>query len=301
MDLFSQHRLVFSAFHTNWSDELTLQADRSSKATLNNELAYHSCMPLYNSAEDTYGNFSLKNMKDTGVFIIQKKNTTLHLFFTDDDRQHVVLQRVVNDGGDGDEGAAQDLSGLLFRSIKADMASDVALCLCLIDVKVSKFSTLSTSNSEAAGVDVSASRTCESQQQSDDLGRLSRSFCDFSAKFPHALEDVVCSATSLEMLGFPIESEDSRFLSTASWNDEANENTLLACCEELEDGEEPEDTEAMLLSTFPQLAKFGKKLSICALDCEMCCTAAGTELTRICVLCPINGIVLDTLVSETID
>jgi hypothetical protein len=39
-------------------------------------------------------------------------------------------------------------------------------------------------------------------------------------------------------------------------------------------------------------------LEICALDCEMCTTAAGLVLTRLTVLCPVNGVVYDTLVSS---
>lgn len=38
-------------------------------------------------------------------------------------------------------------------------------------------------------------------------------------------------------------------------------------------------------------------LKVCALDCEMCSTALGLELTRITIVHPILGIVLDTLVS----
>lgn len=38
-------------------------------------------------------------------------------------------------------------------------------------------------------------------------------------------------------------------------------------------------------------------LKVCALDCEMCSTAAGLELTRLTVLCPIHGVVYDALVS----
>jgi hypothetical protein len=39
-------------------------------------------------------------------------------------------------------------------------------------------------------------------------------------------------------------------------------------------------------------------LEICAMDCEMCTTAAGLVLTRLTVLCPVNGVVYDTLVSS---
>jgi DNA polymerase III epsilon subunit-like protein len=37
-------------------------------------------------------------------------------------------------------------------------------------------------------------------------------------------------------------------------------------------------------------------LEICALDCEMCYTDMGLELTRISVVCPVQGVVYDTLV-----
>ena len=38
-------------------------------------------------------------------------------------------------------------------------------------------------------------------------------------------------------------------------------------------------------------------LEMVALDCEMCTTSQGLELTRLTVLCPLNGVVYDTLVS----
>jgi hypothetical protein len=38
-------------------------------------------------------------------------------------------------------------------------------------------------------------------------------------------------------------------------------------------------------------------LSVCAIDCEMCSTASGLELTRVTVVCPLKGVVLDMLVS----
>ena len=37
-------------------------------------------------------------------------------------------------------------------------------------------------------------------------------------------------------------------------------------------------------------------LAVCALDCEMCTTSAGLELTRLTLICPINGVIYDTLV-----
>lgn len=42
-------------------------------------------------------------------------------------------------------------------------------------------------------------------------------------------------------------------------------------------------------------------LTISALDCEMCATEAGLELTRITIVSPIYGLILDTLVSDDID
>ena len=39
-------------------------------------------------------------------------------------------------------------------------------------------------------------------------------------------------------------------------------------------------------------------LEMVALDCEMCTTSQGLELTRLTVLCPLNGVVYDTLVSN---
>jgi hypothetical protein len=42
---------------------------------------------------------------------------------------------------------------------------------------------------------------------------------------------------------------------------------------------------------------FHHPLSVCAIDCEMCSTASGLELTRVTVVCPLKGVVLDMLVS----
>uniref|UniRef100_A0A7S3HDU8 Exonuclease domain-containing protein n=1 Tax=Spumella elongata TaxID=89044 RepID=A0A7S3HDU8_9STRA len=42
-------------------------------------------------------------------------------------------------------------------------------------------------------------------------------------------------------------------------------------------------------------------LEMVALDCEMCTTSQGLELTRLTVLCPLNGVVYDTLVRPESD
>jgi hypothetical protein len=43
----------------------------------------------------------------------------------------------------------------------------------------------------------------------------------------------------------------------------------------------------------------GNVRAICALDCEMCETAYGSELTRISIVCPVDGVIFDTLVSPS--
>lgn len=40
--------------------------------------------------------------------------------------------------------------------------------------------------------------------------------------------------------------------------------------------------------------------AICALDCEMCETSYGSELTRISLICPVDGVILDKLVRQSI-
>ena len=39
-------------------------------------------------------------------------------------------------------------------------------------------------------------------------------------------------------------------------------------------------------------------LKICAIDCEMCSTEDGLELTRVSIFCPKHGIIIDALVSS---
>lgn len=63
----------------------------------------------------------------------------------------------------------------------------------------------------------------------------------------------------------------------------------------VEDGEEEEEVEAVSdpAGSAPDASA---ALEVCAIDCEMCVTAAGLELTRISMVCPMRGIVLDTFV-----
>eukprot|EP01038_Epipyxis_sp_PR26KG_P006799 gene6799-9314_t len=43
-----------------------------------------------------------------------------------------------------------------------------------------------------------------------------------------------------------------------------------------------------------------RPLRICAIDCEMCATESGLELTRLTVVCPLQGVVFDSLVKPTL-
>lgn len=124
------------------------------------------------------------------------------------------------------------------------------------------------------------------------LGGISERFASLPAG---ALESLVLSTDMLVALGYLQEVELTLCLSTASasW-------PLGA----LEDGEEDSDltalhaklqSQAMVHKTVPSV------LDIAAVDCEMCTTKIGLELTRVTVLHPLHGIVLDTLVRPSRD
>jgi hypothetical protein len=75
-------------------------------------------------------------------------------------------------------------------------------------------------------------------------------------------------------------------------SEEASGSAVAAAADN--DGEDGERVVDVTTNRFPSGA-----LGICSLDCEMCETEVGNELTRLSVVCPVSGEVLDMLVSRT--
>lgn len=89
-----------------------------------------------------------------------------------------------------------------------------------------------------------------------------------------SLAKLIAPADVLDLLGYPLVIAPP--VSTAAEDGEL-----------MESGEEEEEEERHVADSF---------LEVAALDCEMCCTSAGMEVTRVTVVCPKAGVVLDTLV-----
>lgn len=122
-------------------------------------------------------------------------------------------------------------------------------------------------------------------------GSMKEKLKDDYNEIKYDIEKLVISSELLLMMGY---SEDDNFISTDSikWNKDNNnngnnnDNTHIYFDDEVEEGEEIEE-EIKMEYNF---------LCLCALDCEMCETSQGLELTRITVICPEKGLVYDTLV-----
>ena len=299
MNLFSQHRLIFSAYHTDWNDEIVLQSDLTCQAALTCAINLHNSPLSISSGTDIYGTFTRNSVNGIGYFIIQE-NAMLHLYFSGEEKEYIALQKI--EVTESNEDVATNLIDLHFRSVRSSHKSDVILHLSLIDVKASKYSTAIAMNTNR-NVEVVSDPLISEELSSDlknEITQMSKMFLDCCEQFPNCYEGAVCSPRSLEMLGFSLPGKEANFVSTASWSATSpfifkNKSHLLNL-EELEDGEEREEYSDKTEHELIAMIRHGEKLSICALDCEMCCTDKGTELTRISVLCPVNGLVLDTLV-----
>lgn len=128
----------------------------------------------------------------------------------------------------------------------------------------------------------------------------------------HSLHALSLPSDLMAMLGYLTATEQSRCLDTASssW-------PLLTYTKPpaslLEDGEEPEESATLTLEK-EKLASLREKLckeatahfynlhdgalplDVCAIDCEMCSTKAGLEATRITLVHPVHGTLLDTFI-----
>lgn len=110
------------------------------------------------------------------------------------------------------------------------------------------------------------------------------------------LDNLILSKDMMELMGFPLHTfQESGFLDTNSiaWSRNATAGSHVRF--EVEDGEEVEESQNSSEVTLVNSITY-EALNICALDCEMCATEAGLELTRLTVICPEKGVVYDSLV-----
>jgi DNA polymerase III epsilon subunit-like protein len=118
------------------------------------------------------------------------------------------------------------------------------------------------------------------------------------------LESLILSDSMLVLMGYAAEKDaDEEFVSTSSnvWMPSTilpykNSKTIFGVVEEGEE-EEGEENE----SNGDEDNKGDEKartevLGLCGIDCEMCYTEIGLELTRVTVVCPVQGVVYDTMV-----
>jgi len=294
LDLFSQYGIVFNAHHTDWADEVTFMSDTnddSSRVAFAHTLSLHndqcsSSLCLLQS--DIFGEFCCKGLVCRGIFVLQE-SLSLHMFFSNE-KEYVILNHAESTVN---AGTHTPLSKLTFRSSWTSNRSDIILCLHSIDAKASKFSTqcVQPHPHPHPPKDVTTSREYSDDTEVD-LISLSEKFISCTTKFPDAFEQAVCSVNAREILGFTLD-VGAGFVSTSTWGSSSYLDASVNGGNELEEGEE--------LSNEFSSGALGftidfEKLKICALDCEMCVTDQGAALTRVSVLCPLRGVLLDTLV-----
>ena len=317
LKLFSRYRIVFNAHHTDWADELTFISDTSdtplpSSDDVDFSLAlaancHGGAAAMQPLPGDVCGKFLSRYSSDGGIFVLQQ-NLDLHLFFASKNEYYIL--RVVPEfdresTNEVFEDKSVSLSCMRFRSISVSTKSDVILCLHSLDTKVSKFSSAYPYNKQSdegvcpgGSCPISDSSPCK---DCSDIGLrfLSDKYIACIDEYPESFENAVCSAGAQEMFGFTREAGRG-YVSTTSWSLCTSSDNKVEEGEVLEEGEEYENVDRLshdLLAAFSKMDGGVVKLAICAIDCEMCCTAEGSELTRIAVLCPTRGVVLDTLVS----
>ena len=103
------------------------------------------------------------------------------------------------------------------------------------------------------------------------------------------------SASRSGQVSVPVELEEGEEM------EESEEVPILQSSTNLENDNQNDDNKIMTAERL--FTEFGQKrtnwnlpLKICSIDCEMCGTEDGLELTRISVVCPLQGVILDTLV-----
>ena len=130
--------------------------------------------------------------------------------------------------------------------------------------------------------------------------------------FDAYIEPLVLSDRMMSILGYLLTNSDNKDMSdTDYWEeilqtvdhkvDDSKLGDTKVILEEGEEGEEEEEinqSEKIKKLIFNIMSSISEEvpLKICAIDCEMCRTSSGSELTRLSIVSPISGIVFDEFV-----